>query len=112
MAFIIRYQDKVSDDLKTIKAYLQRFSEDAPYKVLAKMVQRIDLLAQFPGMGRRCAYDPDYQQLTVDDYWVLYQADEKRQAIEIHYILHSSRNIEKILATKDRSFAPPDDDIE
>ena len=110
MAFVIRYQDKVFDDLKIIKEYLQHFSDDAPYKTLEKIAQRIDLLAQFPGMGKQCEYDPDYRQLTVDDYWVVYQADEERRAIEVHYILNSSRDIERILTTQDRSFLPPEQD--
>jgi len=100
----VRLQGETKDDMENIRKYKGRYSSSAPSRIVAKILDRLDDLSLMPYSGRASDYDQDYRQIPVEDYMVLYRVDDDRGVIEIHYILHQSRNIERIIKTGDRSF--------
>jgi plasmid stabilization system protein ParE len=111
----IKWQAKTQEDIENLVRYKGRFSSSAPSRIVAKIFDRLDDVASMPRSGRISEYDSDYRQVFIEDYTVFYLVDDEKEVIEVHYVLHQSRNIEKILRTGDRSFTAdidPDEEDE
>ena len=102
--FQIRLLGDIRDDIENIKKYKGRYSTSAPSRIVVKSLDRLEDLSLMPYSGRISDYDQDYRQIPVEDYMVLYMVDEDREVIEVHFILHQSRNIERIIKTGNRGF--------
>ena len=102
----VRLQDGIKEDIENIIRFKGWYSSSAPSRIVAKILDCLDDLAFMPYLGHVSDYDSDYRQISVEDYMIFYLVDEEREAIEVHYILHQSRNTERIVKTGDRSFEP------
>jgi len=102
--FKARLQDGATWDIENIQKYKGRRSSVAAPRIIGKILKRLRALETAPYSGRVSEYDPDYREVFVEDYTVLYLVDERREAIYVDFILHQSRNIEYIVKTGDRSF--------
>jgi len=83
-----------AQDLDNIVEYLSQFYESWALDQYDRIVNKIRALPHFPEMCE--AYEPGkyhyrYRRLTVDDYLVFYVVLD--DSIEIHRILHGSRDI-------------------
>lgn len=99
MKYKIVYLRRALQDLVEIREYLGQFSDDAPLRILGRIKQRIENLAEHPRISP--FYDDlEIRKLVVGDYLVLYQINENKKSIEILYILHGTRNIAAILRSE------------
>jgi plasmid stabilization system protein ParE len=84
-------------DLDEIWIYIARDSERQADRVVERIMQAIDLLAERPGLGHvKLDYAPEELRFwTVFSYYIIYRPDT--DPMEITRILHSARNIRSIL---------------
>jgi addiction module RelE/StbE family toxin len=84
------------EDIHDIKKYLSAFYASTADKFLDELEKRITAITDLPYMYEAFVHDPFYRKMPLDDYLVFYHVDEKSCTVEIHRILHSSKNIKKI----------------
>ncbi|GAB4159135.1 MAG: type II toxin-antitoxin system RelE/ParE family toxin [Cyanobacteria bacterium J069] len=91
-----RLSRQAEQDLEDIWVYIAERNPVAADLLLAKIFDRLPMLAQFPEMGRaRDELLPSLRSFPVKPYIVFYRSTEK--GLEIVRILHQSRDIESAL---------------
>ena len=114
MPYRIRILKAAANDLANIKEYLLRRtkSDATATHVVLNILAKIDGLALFPASHAICEFRADLRKMVVGTYVVFYRIDETRKTVEVGYIIHSARNIARILYSDDRSPEPyyEDDD--
>jgi plasmid stabilization system protein ParE len=85
------------EDITDIKAYLRGFHEGAWVKFSASLKKHISYLADMPYMYP--AYDrrSPYRKMSISEYLVFYIVRETEHMVEIHRVLHSSRDISRYI---------------
>ncbi|WP_347490275.1 type II toxin-antitoxin system RelE/ParE family toxin [Desulfoscipio sp. XC116] len=89
-----------AQDLTDIVGYLAQFYESTALRQYDHIIEKIKELPRFPekyeiySVGQ---YRPAYRRMPVDGYLVFYVV--LKDTIEIHRILHGSRNIKQYLDT-------------
>lgn len=97
--FEVRYLPIAVDDLNSIFDYISEKNIIAAEKFIDKLDSRIKLLEQQPQLGvvprniKLRSYG--YRVLIVEVYLIFYIIKKKR--IEIHRIIHGSRNLDAII---------------
>ena len=97
MSYKVRFQDQVAGDLKDIRKYWEEELRMSPNRILNLILDKIYTLPAFPFIYQRLEEYQVLRRMVVEDYIVLYQVDEEREAIKIEYIYHGSRDIKKVL---------------
>jgi len=96
---VIRYLPIAQDDLINIHDWI---AQDSPVRALSfveKVDKRIGALAQSPHLGRIPRHprlkESGYRVLILDSYLVFYIIRD--QLIEIHRVVHASRNLDHLI---------------
>jgi len=97
MSYQIRYNDLIADDLLVIRKYWEEKLKSPPDRILNLILDKIEGLTEFPNIYQRLEDYPALRRMVVEDYIVLYQVDEEREAVKIEYIYHGSRQLKKVL---------------
>ena len=98
MIFKITYLPESRDDAIEIRKYLEQFYKGTGKKFFALLKKRINSLKSSPYLAQQYEEWPPYRRLVVGDYLVFYKVDEERNLVEIHRILHGSREIDRYLS--------------
>ena len=93
----IRFLPYTISDREEIRVYLSRYYESTVKKFFTLLKDKIAQLKDFPYSCPVHEDDPDYRRLVVGGYLVFYMAKEDEKIVEIHRILHGSRNIQQHL---------------
>ena len=101
MKYRIKYLSETVTDLADIRAYLIRYYESTVRKFFALLKEKTARLKEFPYSCPIFEDDPDYRKLVVGNYLVFYIVNENDKTIEIHRILHGSRDIRRHLTERD-----------
>jgi len=97
--YTLRYLPAADDDLVQIFDFIAKDSPNRALSFLEKLDKRIGLLEQHPLLGRTPRHpklrEYGYRVLSVESYLVFYVV--RGQTIEIHRVLHGSRNLDLII---------------
>jgi len=97
MKYRLRYMDDTVTDREHIKAYLSQFYPGTARKFFALLKKKTVRLKTFPYSCPEYEDVPDYRKLVVGDYLVFYVVNEDAKTVDIHRILHGSRDIRQHL---------------
>ena len=89
-----------AEDIKEIKKYLAGFYQNTAKKFIRLYKQKTYRLRDMPYSCERYTDDPDYRRMVVGDYLVFYMVDDEKRIVDIHRVLHGSRDILRHLAVK------------
>jgi plasmid stabilization system protein ParE len=97
MAYKIRPLESALEDMDSIITYLSQFYPNTPKKFKTALKRRFATLRRMPRLYPVYPDKPAYRKMLVNEYLVFYKIDEEDKCIEIHRILHSSRDINQHL---------------
>ena len=98
MAYEIDYTDLAKADISYISEYLSNFYSGTLERFLNFYNKRISILHENPYAFKVCNFNPQYRQVSVADYIVMYTVNEAVKSVEIYRILHCKRDIERIIS--------------
>jgi len=87
------YLPEAISDQANIKKYLSQFYPGTSQGFFSLLKKKIARLKTYPYSCPVYEDDPDYRRLVVEDYLVFYMIVESAKRVEIHRILHGSRDI-------------------
>lgn len=97
--FVLRYLPVAEDDLISILDWIAKDSPNRALKFIDKLEARISKLELFPFLGRiprnSKLRNYGYLVLIIEEYFVFYIL--KRNVIEIHRVIRTSRDLDKII---------------
>ena len=82
MRYKVDWQYTALEDLKTIRFYLEQFSFETADRILSEIVDKADILQQFPGRCPKFGKNVALRRLIIGDYSVFYDIVEKSHASE------------------------------
>jgi len=97
MKYRLRFMEDTVTDREHIKAYLSQFYPGTVKRFFGLLKMKIARLKSFPYSCPEYDDVPDYRKLVVGDYLVFYIINEDIKTVDIHRILHGSRDISKHL---------------
>jgi len=97
MKYRLRYMEDVMTDREHIKAYLSQFYPGTLKKFFILLKKKTIRLKTFPYSCPEYEDVSDYRKLVVGDYLVFYIVNEDLKTVDIHRILHGSRDIRQHL---------------
>jgi toxin ParE1/3/4 len=86
---LIRWTTEASDQLEAAVKHIQQDDPTAARNVVQALIERIEQLATFPGLGRPGEVTGT-RELIVEPYVVVYRSTE--EIIEILYIWHGAQD--------------------
>ena len=98
MKYSLKYLPDTVKDRENINAYLSEYYKGTAKRFFELLRKKTARLKDFPYSCPVYEDDPDYRRLVVGDYLVFYMVNETKKTVEIHRILHGSRNIIRIIA--------------
>jgi plasmid stabilization system protein ParE len=98
MSFDYKFSDNATNDMDVIEEYLSRFYPGTADRFFNKLKEKLSLLETMPYMYPEYEKDKYFRRMNVNDFIVFYNVEEKANLVVIHNIIHSSRNIEKIVS--------------
>ena len=97
--FSVRYLPIAQDDLISIFDWIAKDSPGRALSFIEKIDQRIGVLSKSPRLGRIPRNirlrEYGYRVLILDSYLVFYKL--RNQVVEIHRIVHASRNLDHLI---------------
>jgi len=97
MVYRIIYLPKADQNLLSIDEYLEQFYPSTASKFFTELDRKVLLLQEMPYIGEQYPHNSTYRRLVVGDFLVFYIVDEDKQVIQVHRVLHGSRDIERHL---------------
>ena len=97
MKFRVIYLPQTIKDREEIKSYLSQFYKGTSKRFFALLKTKISMLKNFPLSCPAYEGNSRYRKLVVGDYLVFYVVHENAKVVEIHYIIHGSRNLTNLL---------------
>ena len=97
MNFKITFLPESKDDAKEIRKYLEQFYKGTAKKFFTLLKKHINSLKSNPYINQQYPERPSFRRLVVGDYLVFYKVVEEKKLVEIHRILHGSREIDRYL---------------
>jgi len=97
MKYRIEFLPEAQADAEEIRQYLLQFYENTPRKFFALLKTKINNLKSNPYLYSRHKERKSYRKFTVKDYLVFYKVNDEQQIIEIHRIIHGSRDISRYI---------------
>lgn len=99
--YTVNILDTAGEDLKEIKSYLNRNASPKVRKAFAgQLDKQLSLTENFPDAGAVYQKNPEYQRLVVHKYpyCAYYKVDHENKTIDVYRILHTSRDVERIMS--------------
>ena len=97
MKYKIKPLKVAQNDLKDIREFLSHFYPNTKRNFLQGLKKQFHLLEDMPLMCEEYHDDPFYRRMVVGDYLVFYHIDDGSGTVEIHRILHGSRDIRQYI---------------
>jgi len=97
MKYRLMYLEDTITDREYIRTYLSQYYPGTSKRFFSFLRKKIDRLKIYPYSCHVYEDDPDYRMLVVGEYLTFYMVDENAKIVEIHRILHGSRDISKHL---------------
>ena len=97
MKYKLIFLPQAHTDAKEVRKYLSQYYAGTAGKFFALLKKRINILSTSPYICEQYSERPSYRKLIVKDYLVFYKVYDDQKKIEIHRILHGSRDIERYL---------------
>jgi plasmid stabilization system protein ParE len=97
MTYTVVYEDEALLDQEDIVRYLSRYYPDTPRRFREALDARLSALADMPYMYPAYDKNPAYRKMVVSDYLVFYKVNDAERTIELHRILHGSRDLDRHL---------------
>ena len=97
MKLRIKYLPQALENREQIKAYLSQFYPSTPKKFFSLLKRKTGVLKDFPYSCPVYEHNPNYRVLILGDYLLFYVVKEHDNIIEIHRILHGSRDIANVM---------------
>ncbi len=97
MRYKVATLETAYEDLREIKKYLARFYPSTVRKFVDLYKKQRSKLRDYPYSCSIYNDDSDYRGLIVGDYLAFYIVNEDNKTVEIHRILHGSRDINRYL---------------
>jgi len=82
-------------DIGDIEEYLSQFYASTVRNFFFQLEKQVKALETMPYTYPAYQEDPFFRKMTINDYLLFYNVDEKRQLAIIHRIFHSSRDISR-----------------
>ena len=98
MKYRLRYMEDTVTDREYIKVYLSQFYPGTVKRFFSLLKKKTARLKTFPYSCPEYEDVPDYRRLVVDDYLVFYIVNEELKTVDIHRLLHGSRDIRQHLS--------------
>lgn len=94
LAYKLRINPVVQEDLKDIKEYIEKDDPNAAIKVINELLEKMQLLKQFPELGQMLMYkikiNTKYRYIIVGSYLIFYLFEDN--IISVQRVLHGSRD--------------------
>ena len=97
MKYTIKFLQIARDDLREVRTYLSQFYPSTAGNFLTELRKQVDRLKDMPLMCEQYHDEPYYRKLMVGDYLVFYHVNDENRMIEIHRVLHGSRDIKRYI---------------
>ena len=91
------YLPEAREDAEEIRHYLSQYYENTAKRFFILLKKRIEAIKANPFLAPLYIERPPYRRLVVGDYLVFYIVNEDNGLIEIHRVLHGSRDIGRYL---------------
>ena len=93
MAVRIIWSHLALTDLKEIGAYIQRDNPEAARAFVAALVEKLDLLENFPLLGRVVPElaNPAVRELILSPYRLVYRISAGQDTVEVSRVWHAAR---------------------
>ena len=98
MSYRVAFLPEAEEDLDDIEDYLSQFGAFEDF--VAVLEDRIHALKEWPLMCPAYELDSYFRRMVIGDYQLFYSADEKRQLVVIHCIVHQKRDVSRIISTR------------
>ena len=98
MKYSLRYMNDTVIDREHIKSYLSQFYPGTSKKFFALLKKKTSRLKTSPYSCPEYEDVPEYRKLVVGEYLVFYIVNEDTKTVDIHRILHGSRDISQHLS--------------
>lgn len=89
----IQFHPIAREDIKEIFDYLSRDSIQYADSFIDGLFEKIELLKDFPKMGKKYPDKEPFRQIIYQNYRILYTYKEEKEKIIIMIILHCARNL-------------------
>ena len=93
----IIFLPEAKNDLGIVRQYLSLYYKNTVKTFFCLLKKSIDALKENPYMYQKFLERPSYRRLVIRDYLVFYKVDDVKNTVEIHRILHSSRELERYI---------------
>ena len=93
MKYKVVFLPEASKDSDEIHRYLSQYYKNTSKNFFALLKKQIDSLKSNPFIAPVCPERSSYRRSVVAGYLVFYKVDVEKELIEIHRILHGSRDI-------------------
>jgi len=97
MKYQIVFLPEAGDDSDEIRIYLSQYYKNTAKHFFEHLKAQISFLKSNPYIGRQYPERPSYRRLVVEDYLVFYKVNDDKALIEIHRILHGSKEIDRYI---------------
>ncbi|MCL1821000.1 MAG: type II toxin-antitoxin system RelE/ParE family toxin [Oscillospiraceae bacterium] len=91
------FMDLAYEDYNEISEYLSQFYPSTAEKFLNELEKYVSMLKRTPHAFEVYQPCPKYRRVVVRDYLVFYKVFDEVNRVEIHRILHGTRNVRNIL---------------
>ncbi len=94
LAYKLRINPLAQEDLRGIKEYIEKDDSDAAIKIIKELLEKMELLKQFPELGQMLMYkiniNTKYRYVVVGSYLIFYLFEDN--TISIQRVLRGSRD--------------------
>ena len=97
MKYTVLFMDLAEQDYYAISEYLANFYPSTIEKFLDELEKYTATLEDNPRAFEVYEHVPSYRRMVVMDFLVFYKIKEDDKSVEIHRILHGSRDIKRFL---------------
>ncbi|MBN1803511.1 MAG: type II toxin-antitoxin system RelE/ParE family toxin [Candidatus Lokiarchaeota archaeon] len=89
----IRFHPIATEDMRDIYTYHAQFSLQYADSLIEGLLNTIEVLREFPEIGRKYPENELYRQLIYQNYRIIYKFDKQENKIIVMIIVHCSRQL-------------------
>ena len=97
MKYELIFLPQARTDAEEVRKYLSQYYAGTAGRFFALLKKRISTLKTNPFICEQYHERPSYRKMVVNDYLVFYKVNDDQKRVEIHRILHGSRDIDRFL---------------
>ena len=97
MNYRLAFLPEAWTDAEEVRQYLSQYYESTAKNFFALLKKKTAALKANPYICEQYQERPTYRKMIVDDYLLFYKVNEDKKLVEIHRIVHGSRDIGRYL---------------